>query len=270
VLNDVVWKGAVLPDEIRAQVEQLTEDQIKHNLQTVDTYALKEYWRIIEQLRPYMLRVARLTSLMIYMDPEDIVHDAIVRLSAPPHLERLSRVDEAGQRDYVYSMMRRMLLSQENKAKRDFSYMADPETDEDWDDETNEFIPDEPDEESADANYGMAEEPAETDDPPQSIPLVSTDEIDDSEPEAEIYGTGFEEGIEAFAKDDTQLAEKILSLEMRKILSDKVWQMVKANYIQGYSINEIAAREGKSPSDVKNIIDTARKVLREHYAEMAR
>jgi RNA polymerase sigma factor (sigma-70 family) len=266
VLSDVVWNGAILPEELRGQVKQLEEDLLKQGLQGVDTHTLNQYWWLIEQLRPFMLRVARLTSLMIHVDAEDIVHDAIVRLSAPPHLERLSKADESGQRDYVYSMMRRMLLSQETKLKREVPYVAELELEEEWIVE-DELMEDDEEGESAGSEDSTDDESSDLEDPLYNIPLVSVEELDRSD--LELSETDFEEGIQAFARADAQLAEKILSLEMRKVLSERVWRMVSENYIEGFTLEDIAAREGMTVSNVKNIIDTARNVLREHFADRA-
>lgn len=269
VFVDVTWAGAVLPEELRARVEKRAEVQFKHNLQSVDTHTLDEYWRIMDRLRPYMLQVARLTSLMIYLDPDDIVHDAIVRLSSPPHLERLSKADELGQRDYVYWMMRRMILGQENRAKREFTNVVEAETDDEWISEDDDFREDGEDLESVESDDQMSEKAKEEEDTRDLLPLVTAYELDDFEDNPEISETDFEQGMEAFLRTDPQLAEKILSFEMKKVLSDKVWQMVRANYIQGYSVSEIAAREDETPSNVKNLIDTGRKLLRAYYAERA-
>jgi DNA-directed RNA polymerase specialized sigma24 family protein len=44
---------------------------------------------------------------------------------------------------------------------------------------------------------------------------------------------------------------------------------VNAIYIEGYTVREIAEREEMSPTGVKNILDTARGVLRKDFADRA-
>jgi len=260
IFDDVIWTGALVSEELRKTIGAGGVD-FKRNLQGADSQSLDEYWQMIEPLLPYMLRIARLTSLMVYLDPEDIVQDAVVRLSTPPHLERLTQADDGGRRDYVYSTMRRMLLAQETKLKRDEGpYKEEFEDGFDEDEDFTEVDEIEPQESE------IMNEP-EDDELSYSIPLVNADDLNEFEDETDFKQTQLEQGLQALMNDDAQLTENILALEMKKVLSDKVWKMVSANYIYGYSIQEIAEQQGLSTSYVKNLIDTGRTVLREHYRD---
>lgn len=158
VLSNVTWNGAVLPEELSRQIDQVTEDLLRERLPSSDPHMLHLYWQLMEQLRPFMLRVARLTSLMIHVDAEDLVHDAMVNLSVPPHLERLSKADAQARYDYVYSMMRRMVLSQETKAKGEDAYAADLEPEDEWIDDDEEFVQDEEEGSSTESENISAED----------------------------------------------------------------------------------------------------------------
>jgi RNA polymerase sigma factor (sigma-70 family) len=262
VLRDITWNGAVLPEELSAQIERATQDLLKRRLSDSDPHTLNQYWQLIEQLRPYMFRVARLTSLMVHVDAEDLVHDAIISLSAPPHLERLSKANTQEQQDYVYSVMRRMLLSQEARAKRESAYMDGAGTEDEWIDDDEEFV----DEEEAESENIQAEESDEPELSTYLMPLVSAEEV--AEPGDDGDMSAVDPDLTEFtAQADTRLDEDMLSLEMREVLSDRVWRIVNAIYIEGYTIREIADREEMSPVGVKNILDTARSVLRKHFAD---
>jgi RNA polymerase sigma factor (sigma-70 family) len=267
VLRDVAWNGAVVPEELSKQIDQVAVELLKQRFSDSDPHTLDQYWRLIEQLRPFMFRIARLTSLMIHVDAEDLVHDAIVNLSAPPHLERLSKADVQGRHDYVYSMMRRMLLSQEVKAKRDITYAAEAEPEEEWADDV-ELTEEEEEKEFTESENIPEEESGEVEVYSYPSALVSAEELAEPDITDEVSDADFGV-IEGLAQADNRLDEDILSLEMREVLSDRVWQIVNAIYIEGYTIREIAEREEMSPAGVKNILDTARGVLRKHFADRA-
>lgn len=237
ILRDVIWNGAVVPEEISKQIDKVAVELLKQRFSDSDPHTLDQYWRLIEQLRPFMFRIARLTSLMIHVDAEDLVHDAIVNLSAPPHLERLSKADVQGRYDYVYSMMRRMLLSQEVKAKRDITYAAEAEPEEEWADDV-EFTEEEEEKEFTESENIPDEESGEVEVYSYPSALVSAEELAESDITDEVSDADFGT-IEALAN------------------------------IEGYTIREIAEREEMSPAGVKNILDTARGVLRKHFADRA-
>jgi RNA polymerase sigma factor (sigma-70 family) len=277
VLKDIIWNGAVLPEELSARVDRVAGALLKqrltdsdsptsNQLTDSDSLTLNQYWLLIEQLRPFMLRVARLTSLMIHVDAEDLVQDTILSLYAPQHIERLTKADSQVQQDYVYSVMRRMLLSQEARAKKESAYAAGLEPEDEWIADDEEFVEDEEEAESAELENIQSEESDELDIYSYPIPLVSAEEVAGPDAAGGVSEVDFD-SFQALAQADKQLDENIFSLEMREVLSDRVWRIVNANFIKGYTIREIAEQEEMRPVSVKNILDTARNVLRKHFAD---
>jgi DNA-directed RNA polymerase specialized sigma subunit len=158
-----------------------------------------------------------------------------------------------------------MLLSQEARAKRESAHVDGVGTEDEWIDDDEEFVEDE---EEAESENIQAEETDEAEFPTYPMPLVSAEEVAEPGDDGDM-STVDSDHIEFIAKADTRLDEDILSLEMREVLSDRVWRIVNAIYIEGYTIREIADREEMSPAGVKNILDTARSVLRKHFADRA-
>jgi RNA polymerase sigma factor (sigma-70 family) len=268
-LRDVIWQGAVLPEKLKEYVERLTNEHIRLSLQVGSSESLDKFWTLIVHLRPYMMRVAGLTGLLIHIDPEDIVHDAIIRLASPPHLERLTELDEAGQKDYVYFLMRRSLLSQEAMVHRrnDLAETPRPDDEEFEDIDVEKYNDDVEDVSDLESEAGELKlESPESEYLQHEMPLVSTDELDEYNNEG--LSDDFVDSVDMIASEieDFQQYEKVLSLEIRKVLSERVWRIVEEHYMEGFTLEEIAADEGIEVSNVKAILSKAREILRRQFS----
>jgi DNA-directed RNA polymerase specialized sigma24 family protein len=232
--RDAVFSGAVLPDELRAAVGQYVDDeQFRRNLEADNSSITDEYWKMIENLRPRMVYLARIASFARGPDPEDIVSELIIRLASPRNLERLMKLEEPERMRFVSGEINAMVRPGVQRNLPLFSDFEETEVDEsDFEDsELDDAL-----EETTDQDNAVVESP-----------------------ELAQY-------VESFVSSNPGPFEQALISDIRRVLSDRFWEIIEARYIYGYSLQEIALNQKQPLRDIKIQLRKAHEVLRKYLA----
>lgn len=117
--NKVIWHGAILPEELQQTANQYTYDKIKNTAEESNNPITDEYWKIIERLYPFMIRITEASSFTSGFDPGDVVSDVIIRLAAPAYLEKITRLSEAEQERYIFLEIKNTLRARYTRSNRE-------------------------------------------------------------------------------------------------------------------------------------------------------
>lgn len=254
-LASASFKGAEFSVEYQNFASQYSDvGGINQRLQSSGQSNIDEYWKIIEELRPWMLRVSRLTALQKGEDAEDVVSDIIVSLANQQRIEKLSKMNFEERKAYIYQLIRVNLYRLAYKEGRDdqipddfyFKYEIIDEGDF-WEvkQETNE---DEDEDEYFEEDYYEIDR------------LGSAISIDDEE-------TTIDFGDLESREWEDKLLEKQLIREIKTFLSEDLWQVVEAKYWYGYNVTEIATQRNSSPVDIQRMLVKARYLLKSYFAK---
>lgn len=257
-LSDTILTGAVLPDELRAAIGQYIDDeQFRRNLEASNSSITDEYWRMIEHLHPRMLHWARVAGLATGPDPEDIVSELVIRLAAPRNLERLMKLEESQRMRFVAAEIRAMVSPAIQQRFPLFSDFDDTELDEsdsedsDLDAEVEETIDEDSDTTEADI---------------ENIPIDVSQIGQTDDYTNGVESTELGQYIESFTSSSPGPFERALISDIKRILSNRFWQIIEARYIYGYTLEEIAHNQGQPLRDIKVQLRKAHEVLRKYLA----
>lgn len=255
----------------------MSDKVIKQEVQSRAPSINDQYWPMIENAYPGTLRVVRVMRLGYELEPEDVVSEITIRLAAPKSLEKLMKLDEKERRTYIYESMRWTVQQLMRRREGLFGNLS---------------IIDIPDSKHVTLTNGCKEAEELS---PEELAVLRTEDVWDDEEEAdEADELGYEDEPEEQAawrvghdtEDSIRFAdideyvenlpgravdplERIIiaevTSEMRKVLSDQLWQIVEARYVDDLGVRIIAEQQGMSAQAIQKQLAKAQEILRKHF-----
>jgi RNA polymerase sigma factor (sigma-70 family) len=276
-LSEITVLNAVLPEALQGLAGGgLNVDQIKQNVQARSPSITEQYWSMIENYYPSMLRVARAMRLGYAFEPQDVVSEMTIRLATPQSIERLMQMDDEERRKYIYRSMRSTLQALQLRKEglfgdlpvaeipdKEFAEQLD-RGDEQRDQSINELaavrteeVRDEEtaDEEDYDEDYDLDE----------GFTSIELDSPSEYRPDDSIRFADIDEFVESIPSRAVDPLEKLIieeiTSEMKKALSSQLWRLVQEHYFEDRTVKQIAEERGLKPMAVQRQLAKAKEIL---------
>ena len=272
-LNEVTVLNAVLPEALQALWgERLDVGQIRKDVQARSPSITEQYWSMIENYYPSMLRVAQAMRLGYAFEPQDVVSEMTIRLATPKSIERLVQMGDEERRKYIYTSMRSTLQALQLRKEglfgdlpvaeipdKEFAGLLD-RGDEQRDQSISELaairteeIGDE--EQADDEQYDLDE----------GFTSIELDSSPDYRPDDSIRFADIDEFVEAIPSGAVDPLEKLIieeiTSEMKEALSSHLWRLVQEHYFEGRTVKEIAEEQALPPMAVQRQLAKAKEIL---------
>lgn len=269
-LDGASLRGAALPNILKLRIHaNLSEEDLPDDLKAGKQTITEKYWDIIERFYPEMLRIAKLFSVVKDVEPEDIVSELVVILVSPQHIDRLVQMRPHEQHDYLYdSIMRtasRLALVRDRAFGKGVLVDADDGISEIEDEDLQELEVDEEDL----AILGIDEEEIEAEYLERLDKQIVVEAAQEEKDETEKFEVlNIEPYVEMIASSSLGHLENMLAIEMQEILSPHLWNIVRAKYVYGYDLDDIAQQEADTKVNIQRQLVKAKEILRRHFKNL--
>ena len=270
--SEATAANAILPEELLWLAGHgLNVEQIRQDVQSCTPSITEQYWSMIEDYYPSMLRIAQIMRMGYAMEPQDIVSEITIQLAAPQSIERLMKLNEDERRRFIYQSMRKTV---QQLIRRSEGLFGDIPISEIPSRQLNNLFETNERDEGVIADEFAAQRTEEVtdDEEDEEIDDLAHEEESDEFQYLEEETTRFasiDEYVENLAGRTVDPLERIIIAEvtagMRNMLSEQLWKTVEARYIDEYGIEEIAAQQGVPKQAIQKQLAKAREILRRHF-----